>query len=89
MTTAYVALGANLGEAAATLRAALADINAVPGIRVVKPSSFYRTAPVDSSGPDYTNAVCEVETTLSADALSGKPARACAARGCAQCPEHA
>lgn len=69
MTTAYVALGANLGEAAATLRAALADINAVPGIRVVKTSSFYRTAPVDSSGPDYTNAVCEVETTLSADAL--------------------
>ena len=46
MTTAYVALGANLGEAPATLRAALADINAVPGIRVVKTSSFYRTAPV-------------------------------------------
>ena len=69
MTTAYVALGANLGEAPATLRAALADINAVPGIRVVKTSSFYRTAPVDSSGPDYTNAVCKVETTLSADAL--------------------
>ena len=69
MTTAYVALGATLGEAPATLRAALADINAVPGIRVVKTSSFYRTAPVDSSGPDYTNAVCEVETTLSADAL--------------------
>ena len=69
MTTAYVALGANLGEAPATLRAALADINAVPGIRVVKTSSFYRTAPVDSIGPDYTNAVCKVETTLSADAL--------------------
>ena len=69
MITAYVALGANLGEAPATLRAALADINAVPGIRVVKTSSFYRTAPVDSSGPDYTNAVCKVETTLSADAL--------------------
>ena len=41
MTTAYVALGANLGEAPATLRAALADINAVPGLRVVKGRGLY------------------------------------------------
>jgi 2-amino-4-hydroxy-6-hydroxymethyldihydropteridine diphosphokinase len=32
-------------------------------------SSFYRSAPVDSSGPDYINAVAEVATTLTAPHL--------------------
>ena len=67
--TAYVALGANLGDAAQTLRDALASLTHTPGIRLVKASSLYRTAPIDSSGPDYLNAVAEVSTTLTAPAL--------------------
>jgi 2-amino-4-hydroxy-6-hydroxymethyldihydropteridine diphosphokinase len=67
--TAYVALGANLGDAAATLRQALQTLGATPGLRLVRTSSLYRTAPVDSSGPDYVNAVAEVTTTLTAPAL--------------------
>lgn len=66
MTRAYVALGANLGNPQAALKAALADLDATTGVRVTKVSSFYRTAPIESSGPDYVNAVAEVETTLAA-----------------------
>lgn len=61
---AAVALGANLGNPVAALRSALDAIGAQPGTRVSAVSSFYRTAPVDSSGPDYVNAVCLVQTTL-------------------------
>lgn len=67
--TAYVALGANLGDAAQTLRDALDNLGHRPGIRLVAASSLYRTAPVDSSGPDYVNAVAEIATTLTAPAL--------------------
>lgn len=67
--TAYVALGANLGNAAQTLRDALEALAKAPGFKLVKASSLYRTAPIDSSGPDYLNAVAEVVTTLTAPAL--------------------
>lgn len=67
--TAYVALGANLGDAEAALREALLALNAVAGVRVQSASSVYRTAPIESSGPDYLNAVVEITTTLSAPAL--------------------
>lgn len=67
--TVYVALGANLGDAAQALRDALHHLDNTPGIRLLKASSLYRTAPIDSSGPDYLNAVAEVSTTLTAPAL--------------------
>ncbi len=67
--TAFVALGANLGDAEQALREALATLNTAPGVRVARASSLYRTAPIDSSGPDYLNAVAELATTLSAPAL--------------------
>jgi 2-amino-4-hydroxy-6-hydroxymethyldihydropteridine diphosphokinase len=67
--TAFVALGANLGDAEQALRGALNALDGTPGIRVGHASSLYRTAPVDSSGPDYVNAVAEVSTTLTAPAL--------------------
>ncbi|MCW5669613.1 MAG: 2-amino-4-hydroxy-6-hydroxymethyldihydropteridine diphosphokinase [Hydrogenophaga sp.] len=67
--TAYVALGANLGNAEQALRQALAALEGIPGARVQRASSLYRTAPVDASGPDYLNAVAEIATTLTAPAL--------------------
>ncbi len=66
---AFVALGANLGEPAQTLRDALRTLDATPGVRLLRASSLYRTAPVDSGGPDYFNAVAEVATVLTAPAL--------------------
>jgi len=67
--TAFVALGANLGDAAQTLRDALTTLGRTPGIRLVQASGLYRTAPIESSGPDYINAVAEVATTLTAPDL--------------------
>jgi 2-amino-4-hydroxy-6-hydroxymethyldihydropteridine diphosphokinase len=61
---AFVALGANLGDAQATLRFALNELGRLPQTTLVQSSSFYRTAPVESSGPDYINAVAELRTTL-------------------------
>ncbi len=69
LVTAYVALGANLGDAAATVRQAIADIQLLEGTQLVRQSSLYRTAPVDSSGPDYVNAVVALSTLLTAPAL--------------------
>lgn len=44
-------------------------IDALPSTHLQAVSSLYRTAPIESSGPDYVNAVVAVETTLSPLAL--------------------
>lgn len=64
-TIAYIGLGANLGNALSTLTQARDALAGLPGVRAVVSSPFYRTAPVDSSGPDYINAVVRLQTTLS------------------------
>ena len=58
-----------MGDAAQALRDALNALLGVPGVRLVQASGLYRTAPIDSSGPDYVNAVAQVATTLTAPAL--------------------
>lgn len=69
VVTAFVALGANLGDSPATIARAMDDISRSAGITLVQRSSLYRSAPIDSSGPDYVNAVVEILTSLSAPAL--------------------
>jgi len=69
MVVAYVGLGANLGDARTTLEQALRDLDRYSGLRVLRASSFYRTAPIDAGGPDYLNAVAEIATTLTAPAM--------------------
>lgn len=66
---AWIGLGANLGDAAATLGRAVARIGALPATRLLRISSLYRSAPMEASGPDFLNAVAEVDTTLSPQAL--------------------
>jgi len=66
---AYIGLGANLGDAAATLRTVLDELAGTPGILACRASGFYRTAPVDATGPDFVNAVAEVQTHLAPLAL--------------------
>lgn len=69
-TTAYIALGANLGDPLATLNEALAALDAVIGVRVAARSSLYRTAPVGfDEQPDFINAVAAVATTLAPEDL--------------------
>jgi len=67
--SAWIGLGANLGDRQATLRSALSAIRALPGTRVQRVSSLYGSAPVDAGGPDYLNAVAQLCTTLVPQAL--------------------
>ncbi|MES2991116.1 MAG: 2-amino-4-hydroxy-6-hydroxymethyldihydropteridine diphosphokinase [Pseudomonadota bacterium] len=67
--TAYVALGANLGDARAALDAAFLALTRLPGTALRAASSLYRTAPIDSGGPDYLNAVVQLDTTLAPHVL--------------------
>lgn len=70
MNLAYVALGANLGDPASTVRAAFGALANLPESRVVHCSSLYRTAPVGiTEQPDFINAVAALETTLAPEAL--------------------
>ena len=70
MSTAYIALGANLGDAAATLREALAHVAALPDTRLVASSAFYRTAPVGLlDQPEFINAAARLETCLAPETL--------------------
>jgi 2-amino-4-hydroxy-6-hydroxymethyldihydropteridine diphosphokinase len=66
---AYIALGANLGNAAASVQNAMDALALLPGMSVTRLSSLYRSAPVDASGPDFINAVVEISTRLSAPDL--------------------
>lgn len=70
MNLAYVALGANLGDPASTVRAAFGALANLPESRVVQTSSLYRTAPVGlADQPDFINAVAALETTLAPESL--------------------
>jgi 2-amino-4-hydroxy-6-hydroxymethyldihydropteridine diphosphokinase len=68
--TAYIGLGSNLGDREATLRRALARMNAWPGITVDAVSRFRETDPVGyTDQPRFVNAVAAVETDLEPRAL--------------------
>ena len=68
--TAVIALGSNLDNPAEKVQAALQAIDTHPQIAVQRISSLYRTAPVGyADQPDFINAVCLVDTTLSAQAF--------------------
>jgi 2-amino-4-hydroxy-6-hydroxymethyldihydropteridine diphosphokinase len=63
--TAYIALGANLGNAAQSIRDAIQAINNLSQTEVTKQSSLYKTAAIESlpgapKSPDYINAVVEI-----------------------------
>ncbi len=66
---AYIGIGANLGDASANVDDALARLARLEGTRLLTASSKYRTAPIDSSGDDYINAVACIDTPLTAPAL--------------------
>jgi 2-amino-4-hydroxy-6-hydroxymethyldihydropteridine diphosphokinase len=62
---AYVGLGSNLEDPARQVRQALDALERLPGSRLLRRSSLYRTAPWGySAQPDFVNAVAEMETRL-------------------------
>ena len=64
--TAYLALGANLGDKTESLRAAVRMLNRPEMCSVVQVSSLYLTRPVGvEDQPDFLNAVMQVRTSLS------------------------
>lgn len=70
MPIAFVGLGANLGEPAVQLHAAVRSLAALPHTSVQKVSSFYRSAAIGPAGqPDYCNAVAQLETALAPEVL--------------------
>lgn len=61
---AFVAIGANLGDARGTVLQAFAQLGALAGCTLVARSSLWRSTPVDAPGPDYVNAAAHLSTTL-------------------------
>lgn len=65
MPTVFVGLGANLGPAEASVRAAIAALGAVPQTSLVAASRLYRTpAWGREDQPDFINAVAQLHTSL-------------------------
>ena len=67
--TVFIGLGANLGDARATVRDALSQLRSLALGGSVQASALYGSTPVDSSGPDYVNAVACLRTALAPHAL--------------------
>lgn len=71
---AVLALGGNLGDVSKTIESAVAELNATEGIKVKKVSPIVESealteAGIDSSKPNYLNAVVQVKTSLKPKAL--------------------
>src|SRR5205807_4971849 len=62
---AFLGLGSNLGDRLANLTAAARQLDARPGIDVLRSSRVYETDPVGGPPqPDYLNVVIEIDTAL-------------------------
>src|SRR5213592_3336675 len=69
---AAIGLGANLGDASATLTTALAELAQLPDSALEATSPFYRSAPIDADGPDYLNAVALLAELQRVEARHGR-----------------
>lgn len=63
-------LGSNLGDRLASLRAAVAELEA-NNIRLLAKSRVYQTPPVGPPQPDFFNAAIRIEAPIAAEALIG------------------
>ena len=66
---AFVGVGANLGDPRAQVVSAIAALRELPDTQCIACSSLYASSPVDAPGPDYFNAVVELQTRLTASQL--------------------
>lgn len=89
MTTAYLALGSNIGDRAEYLRQAAERLQAHPTILVEAKSRIYETQSVEGGGEgDFLNAVLRLRTALSALELSEKTKHIEETLGRPQPPRH-
>jgi 2-amino-4-hydroxy-6-hydroxymethyldihydropteridine diphosphokinase len=64
---AYIGLGSNLNNPKQQIKTAVMALHNTKDVEVVNLSSLYQSPPVDGSKqPDYINAVCEINTHLTA-----------------------
>jgi 2-amino-4-hydroxy-6-hydroxymethyldihydropteridine diphosphokinase len=66
---AYIGMGANEGDVVETLNAAVEALRLLQQCEFAGVSPFYRSAPIDAEGPDYTNAVVAIDTVMEPYAL--------------------
>ncbi|HYB50796.1 MAG TPA: 2-amino-4-hydroxy-6-hydroxymethyldihydropteridine diphosphokinase [Burkholderiaceae bacterium] len=64
MRRAFIGLGANQGDVLAGLSAAVLALRSIERSAFVAVSPFYRSVPVNASGPDFVNAVASLDTSL-------------------------
>jgi len=69
MIQAFIGIGANLGDARDTVLQAVHRLSSIAGCQEVVASALFSSAPIDSSGDDYVNAVVQLQTHLTAQAL--------------------
>ena len=73
MTTAFIALGANLGDRQANIQNAIRLLDDTEGIAVTAVSEVVESDPLaQMDQPAYLDAVVQVETDLGADELFGR-----------------
>jgi 2-amino-4-hydroxy-6-hydroxymethyldihydropteridine diphosphokinase len=65
-TTAYIALGANLGDREKSIRHAINELKHTPGIQVTRISKLIENPAIGGpeNSPDFLNGVVEIQTTL-------------------------
>ena len=69
---AYIGLGANLGDAGATLEAGVRALAALPGVRLRGVSRLYATAPWGvADQPEFRNAVAAIDVPSGPDPTTG------------------
>jgi len=67
--SAYIAVGANLGDAIASVQNALRDLGGLPQTELKSVSGLYRSAPYQAEGPAFINAVAHIQTRNTAPDL--------------------
>ena len=83
MHNTYVGLGSNVGDRAATLRAAVDSLDAIASVEVVRVSSFHETEPVGGPAGQglFLNAAAHVRAGIDAEDLLREFLRIEAAHG--------
>lgn len=68
--SAWIGLGANLGDPARQIAAAVAKLANIPGIGMQRRSRYWRSKAIGPQPqPDYCNGACAITTTLAPEAL--------------------
>ena len=70
--TAYIGIGANLGPAAQAVEGAMKELKSHPQMTVLAQSKLWRTKPIDAQGPDFCNAIAQIQELLKIESQFGR-----------------